>query len=224
MYYQLKPIWDSKITGVDEPIINVIHPCSIEDDFHIATSEFFTPLQKETKVPRLVLDPKAKLLDLIYHPGSSGLVGRLLVSKRLMDLIKEYSKKDLDFLPIEFEQGNSVIQGYYLMHPSFISLNAINPITSRTGIYSALSKLGELEINSIDEYIEQSKNFKKNGYGDKKIAFIKWESITLKEPVDFLIINKIHKNSMYHVSQRFKDACNDVGITGVDFEESSILG
>jgi len=223
MFYQLKPTWDINIVGVDEPIIEVIHPCSVDDKFHIAKSQYFEPLPNDTKAPSLILDPKSNLLDLINLPSAPGLSSRLLVSKKLKDLIEEHNDKNLDYVPVKLFQRNEMVNGYFLIHPSYLCTDYLDPEKSKAGIFSAIFRLGDIEINSIQEFNEKGDFYWQNGYAGKKIAYVKWDTVFLKKTAHFLIINKIHKNGLYHVSQQFKDSCEKEGITGINFEESSVM-
>ena len=130
----------------------------------------------------------------------------------------------MEFRPIEILQNGENIDGYFLVHPSKQDENLIDVKHSQAGVYSSFKQLDDLPIRSILDFKDKERLFRQNGYKDRKFASVRWARLKLEpHSKDLLILDLIYRKGLYHVTEKFKAACEMSGMTGIEFIPNSVI-
>ena len=204
-YFQIKNSTDIKITGTFPQI-------SCLNQFHAHQLKFnefpdFTPnLSFE-------FDKKAKATDVLSQAAISA--DGLVINQKVKDLLCNYVLIDHSYFPIEINAKSN--DQYYWLHlvASLENLNWINFKESSFYLKKGLKNLGEINLNSKEEYV-----LKKNELGTR--IRIKATQIVLNESFnklqDMFVLPRFGTN--IYLSEQLHTIILQHNISGIETKEA----
>jgi hypothetical protein len=214
MFYQIKPLIDKKVTGIDGdqsttgiyPNDVYHHPLYIlQWNFNKVPENIITPIPK--------LKSKAKLTDLlsVYNIGTGT---RLNISTKLKDILVKYHHGNLEFIPIKIIKGVREINGYWMSNALTSDNDKLDFAKSEFEISnSGISKIKDIAISSLKEYTEI-----KSQLIYPEVLFISKPIISNDIKNHILIIKDVNGAIGYFISDFLKQEIENSSCSGIDFK------
>jgi hypothetical protein len=213
-YYQIIKSSKKKIVGCYPQVEEAISAVSINDPRHVGRT-FLEPLADDVVVPNAVLNPKAKLTDLVSAiPFGFNL--KLLISRRTYDLIANEKTEGVAFLRTYVIASDEIKHEYYIVYPLESYSESLDYSKCRFSISSFDTSDGSLlNIRSAAEF---KSNFKVLREEDKGI--IKIDTLVFRENLDvhFFCLGQVSQGGIgYFISEHLKVKFEHANLTGFEY-------
>ena len=164
-YFVIKPSIDKKIIGHYPQVNKVKHNCHIWDEPKFIEHVRFEKVEFEPITSNAILFNSSKVTDLI-HSVSSGFGSRLLVSGKLMKILREHRKTGLQFFNSPVIYKDDLIQDYWILNTYEINMDFIDFQNSDLFVTKNILNKdsdSEVKIKSSEDYFLLKKEIEKKG-------------------------------------------------------------
>jgi len=215
MYYQIKPLLNQKVTGIDGDQSNTgIYPNDVYSNPLYILQWNFNKVPENIITPIPKLKSKAKLTDLlsVYNIGTGT---RLTISSKLKNILEQYQNGSLEFIPIKMLKGIREINGYWMSNALISDNDKLDFKKSEFEISnSGISKIKDISISSFKEYTEI-----KSQLNYPEVLFIRKPIISKDTKNHILILKDVNGAIGYFISEFLKQEIEKLACSGVDFKK-----
>jgi hypothetical protein len=161
------------------------------------------------RTPTPILDPKAKLTDLIST--AVGNPGGLIISNKLKTILLRNPHPGIQCFPMTIRYKGSFVKDYWETHKFDFDFRHINFFESTFAVVTMLESQPR-RIKDVKEYLDL-KDSLKAGTG------LSITKLVLKKGIDSdLVVLRGVKGKGYYVSESLKQAIEEANCTGLTFE------
>jgi len=218
-YYVIRESSDTKKLGHYPQIKEIKHNCHVWDEPRFIEHHELVEIDFEPIISNAVLYSKTNLTDLISG-GGMGFTKKLLVSEKLKKLLMNQSKIKLQFFESPLIQNSQYIYKYFILNVTNANMEYIDFKNSEIYLMDGLfDDIKRLNINNYDEFLKEIDFVEDTGW-PLNLRIKKFE-IT-ENSSDFFALKYVEGGIMYVVSERLKQAIENAGCTGIEFQPSEL--
>jgi len=215
MFYQIKPLMDQIVTGIDgDQSTTGIYPSDVYNNPLYILQWNFKKVPENIITPIPKLKSKAKLTDLlsVYNIGTGT---RLTISTKLKDILVKYNHGNLEFIPIKMLKGVREINDYWMSNALSSDNDKLDFEKSEFEISnSGISKIKDIPISSYKEYTEI-----KSQLNYPEVLFIRKPIISNNTKNHILILKDVNGAIGYFISEFLKQEIEKLSCSGLDFKK-----
>jgi len=214
-YYVLRPSRNKKIIGHYPQTKSIKQNCDIWNEPRFIEKFEFQKIGIEPITANAILHNSSKVTDLIDVVGM-GFTRKLLISDKLRKILVNLRKSGLQFFV-----SNVIYKGINLSNYWIMNLYEVNPEFidfEKSAVFETnlFDKVKQLEIKSVNEFLEVKKEIDKKGYPNGILI----DKVIIREQVsyDFFALLNVEGGVKYILSEKAKWEIEEADCTGIEFQ------
>lgn len=219
-YFRIRHTLKVTELGHYPQVKSIKYNCNVATESKFIQHYYFKKINITPCVANPILYSTSKKTDLIERLGI-GFSHRLLMSRKLKDILFNYSKDDVQYFQCSIYHKNVEDKNYWIMNPYKFRQEFINFDKSETCLRirkpEGGTKLIPFDVLTLIEFEKKRELFK------KEMSFLNVYTLILENVnKDFFILAGVEGGIGYFVSEKLKNEIENAQCTGIEFQPLDI--